>query len=107
VWRTDRNARGPLLCGLRRRIGRDGGIVTINLFTVRPYDTEMIGQVIDRLMVDCDAGQVEHFLNDFTRWHRLQGHRASQRERDEAEVQLRQWQTYLDGLTGTEVEVLG
>jgi hypothetical protein len=72
--------------------------VTIDLFALKPYDTEALGTVIDLLVANCDTGQVEHFLADFTRWHRLQGHRASQRERDEAFIQLQQWQRYLDSL---------
>ena len=76
----------------------------VKLFDIKPYDTEVIGQVIDRLMAECDTGQVEHFLGDFTHWHRLQDHWASQRERDAARIELQQWQTFLDGLTENEVE---
>lgn len=67
----------------------------IDLFKLRPNDERALVEVIDLLAQHCDTAQVEHFLADFARWHRLQGRRASQRTRDEAETELRQWQEFI------------
>ncbi len=71
----------------------------IDIFTIRATDSRALGDVIGLLAGPCDTGQVEHFLADLTRWHRLQGHRATQRERDAAFLELQQWQRFLDGLS--------
>ncbi len=73
----------------------------IDLFTIRPYDTEEIGTVIDLLTEHCDTQQVEQFLADFTRWHRIQGHRATERDREDARIALEEWQRFLTSLSET------
>ncbi len=72
--------------------------MTIDLFTLRANDTRALAEVIDVLHAHCDTGQVEHFLADFARWHRIQGRRVPQQERDAAETELLQWQQFLDNL---------
>jgi hypothetical protein len=37
--------------------------MTVDLFALKPYDTETIGTVIDQLMTNCDGDQVERFLD--------------------------------------------
>lgn len=71
----------------------------IDLFAIKPYDTEAIGAVIDRLMAHCDAQQTEQFLGDLTHWHRIQGHRVPERERDDARRQLEEWQQFINTLS--------
>ncbi len=70
----------------------------IDLFTLRATDSRALGEVIDVLNAHCDTGQAEHFLADFTRWHRLQGRQFKQRERDEAFLELQQWQQFINRL---------
>jgi hypothetical protein len=72
--------------------------MTVDLFALRPYDTEALGEVIDLLTAHCDARQCEQFLADLTHWHRLQGHRVPARERDDARRQLEEWQQFISSL---------
>jgi hypothetical protein len=70
----------------------------VDLFALRATDTKALAEVIDALHAHCDTGQVEHFLGDFSRWHRIQGRRVPQQERDDAFIELQQWQQFINGL---------
>lgn len=77
---------------------REAGGMTIDLFALKSNDARTLVEVIDLLAQHCDVGQVEHFLTDLERWHRLQGRRFPQRDRDDAEIELRQWQHFINRL---------
>ncbi len=72
--------------------------MTIDLFTIKAHDTRTLAEVIDALHAHCDTAQVEHFLADFTHWHRSKARRTPQREQDAAETELRQWQAFINRL---------
>ncbi len=70
----------------------------VDLFALRPHDTETLGAVFDLLTKHCDAKQCEQFLADLTHWHRAQGSRTPERQRETARQELEQWQQFLNSL---------
>ena len=96
AWRTVPKA------GVEVRIlaGRVSAM-TIDLFALKPNDARALTEVIDLLARHCSVAEVESFLADLERWHRLQGPKTRHRDRADARRELEQWQRFLDSLEGT------